>query len=332
DLKEREDDPAGYLVRYSPSVRATWEDFSNGDVDVSRYVTAMRGEQERMGMPSQDLLPNAYAEDMAARISAAGAEGMTSMLQNEASRWGSAWPQVYGQLAPKMTDIAAVIGSGIPTYAADALASTAGLKTTELQSMIPPGETLKDYRDAVADTFEEFNRSFPVDAARTVDAFNDAAIRLAIRNRQQGMSQSNAVKAAYKDLVSNYELNEFRGVTYRVPNQFDPGLVEDGAEELLRSFYARSASISTEGAGSSEEELRGQFNAYIRDNAYWMTAPDESGLRLYVDGGPVITGNGPVQHTWDEITGAATKYRNERRQLIQESEADQSRALREGLR
>jgi hypothetical protein len=424
DLREREADPAGYLVRHSPSVQATWADLVNGSGDASRYVTAVRGEQERLGLPPGDLLPDAYAEDIAARITNAGAEGMTGMIRTEAERWGKSWPDVYGQLAPKMTDVAAVIGSGIPTHAADALASTAGLKSTELTAMIPAGNTQKDIQDGIASTFADFNQSFPVDAARTVGAFNDAGQRLAIRYMQQGMSRGTAITKAYEDLAGSYELvrNQNRGVMYRVPrNQYNPALIEGGAEGALRDFYVTSAGIDmgdelpttwdgypairnpdgsfstrltatvtaddlnagkptniptiwqgrkvsekeairmaiesgqdfpsfdsiddavtaaknlSESIGrnrpiQAEEEYKAQFNEYVRENGYWMTAPDESGLRLYVDGGPLVSGDGPVQYTWEELTAKGTERDNKRRQRLRDAEADQDRAMREGLR
>jgi hypothetical protein len=427
DLRERADDPAGYLVRHSPAVQATWKDLVNGTGDASRYVTSVRGEQDRLGLPPGDLLPDDYATEVAARIANAGAEGMVGMIRGEADRWGNAWPEVYGQLAPKMTDAAAVIGSGIPTYAADALASTAGLKTNELQAMIPSGITKKDIDDEVAKQFDEFNQSFPVDAARTVSAFNDAATRLAIRYMQQGTgSASAAVEKAYNDLVTHrdgYQLvrNSTRDVTYRVPKQYDPSVVEGGAESLLSQYYVRSSGIDlatdlpttwdgypairnvdgsfstritatvttsdlndgrptniptiwqgkklseaeairraaesgidfpafesidsavtaakelSESIGAarptqSEEDLKAQMNAYVHENGYWMTTPDESGLRLYVDGGPLVTGDGPVQYTWDEIAAKGMEGTARRQQLIRDSQADQDRALREGLR
>ncbi len=335
DLREREADPAGYLVKHSPAVQATWKDLISGSTDASRYVTAVRGEQERLGLPPGDLLPDMYADEVAARITNAGAEGMVGMIRTESERWGKAWPDVYGQLAPKMTDIAAVIGSGIPTYAADALASTAGLKTNELQAMIPAGVAKKDIEDDVSSTFADFNQSFPVDAARTVGAFNDAAMRLAIRYMQQGDNRGNAVEKAFADLVDkNYwsSRNANRGVSYRVPKNLDPGLVEGGAEQLLKSFSTTSGGIETSGAAVSEEELKAQMNDYVRANGYWMTAPDESGLRLYVDGGPLVDGNGPVQYTWDEIAQKGMEPLMRRQQMLRESQTDQDKALREGLR
>jgi hypothetical protein len=335
DLRERAADPAGYLVKHSPAVQATWKDLVSGESDASRYVTAVKGEQDRLGLPPGDLLPDMYADEVAARISNAGAEGMVGMIRTESQRWGNAWPDVYGQLAPKMTDVAAVIGSGIPTHAADALASTAGLKTTELQAMIPAGTAKKDIEDDVSSLFAEFNQSFPVDAARTVGAFNDAAFRLSIRYMQQGDNRGNAVKKAYADLVDkSYWLsrNENRGVYYRVPKNLDQSLVEGGATQALREFYARSGGINATGAAVPEEELKAQLSDYVRENGYWMTAPDESGLRLYVDGGPMVDGNGPVQYTWDELARLGLKPRAKQQQRIQESQEDQNRALREGLR
>jgi len=336
DLREREADPVGYLVRHSPSVQATWKDLANGTGDADRYVTSVRGEQERLGLPPGDLLPDDYAAEVAARIANAEAEGMVGMIRTEADRWGTAWPEVYGQLAPKMTDVAAVIGSGIPTHAADALASTAALKTTELQAMIPSGTTKKDIDEEISSQLDEFNQSFPVDAARTVSAFNDAATRLAIRYMQQGSgSASAAVKKAVADLTGNYSFvrNSTRDVTYRVPAQYDSSTIEEGADETLRKFYVSSSGIDLGISQThNEEEIKAQFNDYVHENGYWMTTPDESGLRLYVDGGPLVTDDGPVQYTWDQITTIGMQHRGERQKLMRESEADQDRARREGLR
>ncbi len=332
DLKEREDDPAGYLVRHSPAVQATWVDFSNGG-DVQRYLTAVRGEQERLGLPSGDLLPNDYADAVASRISQSGAEGMTNLIQSEAQRWGTSWPQVYGQLAPKLTDIAAVIGSGIPKYAADALASTSGLKTNELQAMIPPGTTLKDVRDKVAGQMEEFNQSFPVDAARTVGAFGDAAVRLTTRYMQQGNSLDGAAKKAFKDLTGAYAFREYKSVPYRVPDAYDADSIEDAATEIVRNYHAPSGSIDSSGSALPSEDLLPQYNEYLRDNAYWMTAPDESGLRLYVDGGPVVTGAGPVQYTWQQLTEHAMKGRQSKQEALRQERAKAlERSAQPGLR
>lgn len=418
DVKERAEDPAGYLVRHSPSVQATWQDFSNGG-DVKRYLTAVRAEQERLQLPPGDLLPDAYADEVATRISTSDAEGMTALIQTEAERWGQAWPEVYGQLAPKMTDIAAVIGSGIPDYAADILASTSGLKTSELEAGLPTDIKRKDVDDSVRSQFEQFNQSFPIDASRTVGAFNDSAARLAMGYMQKGSSLADATKKAFTDLVGNYEINEFRSVPYRVPKTESAAIIEDGAEDIMRNFSAPSGSIEQdrvttwdgypairnedgsfstrltatvttsdlnagkptniptiwrgqklsereaiaeavksgetfptfetidEAVGAAKElsesigqrsyvaheELMTQYNEYIRDHGYWMTTPNESGLRLYVDGGPVVKGDGPIEYTWQQLTERAMTYRTKREELARKQRAEAAeRSLQPGLR
>lgn len=308
DLKEREDDPAGYLLRHSPTVQEAWQEFQTGG-DVGLYVKAVKGEQDRLKLPTGDLLPDEYATQIASSISQADAEGMTNLIQSEAQKWGDAWPDVYGQIAPKLSDIAAVIGSGIPKHAADALASTAGLKTNELSAMIPPGTTLKDVRDTVAGEFADFARSFPVSAARTVGAFNDSAVRLTAKYMQQGMGKGDAAARAYEAIAGNYTLNDFRNVTYRVPRSVDADSVEEAATDYLSEFTAVSGDIDTSGSPFPEESLLVNQTQYIRENAYWMTSPDESGLRLYVDGGPVISQNRPVEYTWQQLTQKAIEWR-----------------------
>jgi hypothetical protein len=312
-MDAREKDPAGYLVQHSPVVRATWQTLQEQSTPeaVEDYLRAVRAERDRLGIANDDLLPQAFAQSLVDQIQSGPAEGIADRIEQEAVRWGAAWPEVYGQVADDLSDIALVIGSGIRKHAATALAATMFLKDSDLKALLPPSTTWNDVQLRVDDEFADFTRSLPPEAARTVNAVKDAAVRLAVKYRSEGHSLSNAVERAYRDLIgSQYEMREFRGVMLRIPATLDADLIESGARSLIEQFTPSPGSILVPpGAVISEEEYTTAFAEYVREHGYWMTRPDALGVRLYVDGAPV---NGPVDVTWAQLEEAASAAEAER--------------------
>jgi hypothetical protein len=124
-MTQRDKDPAGYLMQNSPTVQRAWSAFSQDPSKAPSYLSAITAEKERLGIAGNDVLPNAYVQGLADEIeSEKTAEGLARRIAAETQRWGDAWPDVYGQLAAKLNDVAMVIGSGIPESAATSLAAT----------------------------------------------------------------------------------------------------------------------------------------------------------------------------------------------------------------
>jgi len=70
----------------------------------------------------------------------------------------------------------------------------------------------------------------------------------------------------------------------------------------LAEFQPDSSSLAIPpGAALSAEEYAGRYARYVRENGYWVTSPSSNGLRLYVDGSPVVTATGPVDVPWADL-------------------------------
>jgi hypothetical protein len=308
-LTERAKDPAGYVVSSSPAARDAWgaiaqaENPEQRDAATANYLRVVRAERERLQIKGTDVLPNAYAESVVDRINGAtSAEALASDIEAEAQRWGAAWPQVYEQLAPKMSDTAAVIGSGIPRAAAVNLASVANLKEAELKALLPPGTKWSDIEESVASQFEDFQRSLPASATRMQSAFQQSATRLAARYMNNNESRSDAVKHAYRDLVlSQYQMIEFRGTAMRVPTTLEGDAAENGAAIALEQYAATSADLIQRTGGGTDEEHLEDFTDYVHDHGYWITNPSGTGIRLYVDGAPVPSAGGSFDVSWERL-------------------------------
>jgi hypothetical protein len=300
-LAERDRDPAGYLVQHSPAVREEWAALTaDPSTSPDAYLSAVRAERERLGLPGTDVVPAAYAAQIAETVNTSTAENLATTFETLAAQWGSAWPDLYAQIADDVPGTALVIGAGIPRAAATALAATARLKDAELKAMLPPSTTWADLENEVNASFVDFQSSMPVEAVRTTAAVKDAAVRLALKYMNDGAGMGDAVEKAHRDLVdSQYELVELRGATIRVPVGVNADQVEQVADDRLRRLeLPQSALVVPEGGALTAEDYQARYGEYVRDNGYWLTNPSSTGIRLYVDGGPVA---GPIEMTWDEL-------------------------------
>lgn len=320
-LTERQKDPAGYLMTHSPPVQQAWAAFQGDSEKAPAYLSAVRAEKERMGMGGTAILPDAYVQGIADQLNTAQtAEQLASRVDQEVSRWGEAWPEVQGQLSGKVSDLTLVMGSGIPRSASVALASASRLKDSELKAMLPASTKWADVEADVDSRFSDFQRSLPPEAARTWNAVRDSAVRLSVKYMNDGNSRGDAVKKAYADLVeSQYNLMEFRGATVRVPANLNADRIETGSRQALSEFTPAPGSLVVpDGAALTAEEYAGTWTAYVREKGYWVTRPDAKGVRLYADGGPIVTGTGPVDFSWAELDAKAGEAESAREQRQRE--------------
>jgi hypothetical protein len=286
-LKERQDDPAGYLTQHAPSTQKAWAAFQSDEGARDAYFAAIEADRERLGLPKGDILPNAYAKSLTDEINnPKSAEQLASLMGDLAEQWGDRWPDVHAQIAKDLPDMAAVIGSGIDRSAAVTLASTAKLKDKELEAMLPPSVKWGDVQADVASAFDEVRRSFPAEGARTYQAIHDSATRLAVSYMQAGSSKENAIGRAYRELIgSQYEIGEVKDVPFLIPRQFDAGDVEDEAQRLIDDFKPTPDMIAVP-VGEDPARFLERATKTMREDAYWVARGDGQGVRMYMGARP----------------------------------------------
>jgi hypothetical protein len=307
-LREREADPGGYLTQHSTSVGEAWKALQSADPDdteaaAKNYLRSVRAEKERLGITSQDVLPDSYASAVVDSITRPqNAESMANRMASEAQRWGSAWPDVYKQVQKKLPDAALVIGSGIPKRAADTLALMSSKSPDELKTLVPAGHTMNDLEKDVTEELADLTSTFGPEGATTLNAVRNSTVKTAVGYMASGASYKDAIAKAAADLANDkYTYQNFRDQTYRVPAEFDGELIDDGASYFLQN-YAQAPGTVQVPPGTPEASILAQASDAIRRGGYWRTAPDESGLRLYVNTGVVPGPNGkPVQLSWAEL-------------------------------
>jgi hypothetical protein len=329
-LTAREKDPAGYLVQNSPTVKSAWtalheaRDEDQGDAAQS-YLRAVNAERERLGIASLEVLPKSYAEAIVAELTRPQEnQNLAAKIAAEAERWGPAWPRVYRQVAKDLPDTALVIGAGIPQRAANALATVTTLTDEQIKAQVLTiGTTWKDLQDKVDGELAEMGSTFGPEGAPTLTAIRSSAQKLTAAYMAQGSSLSEAATQAAKDLANErYAFNSFRGRTYRVPVDIDADLVDEGATLALSQFTAMTGTVQRD-PGQPEETTLSQATERIRRSGYWVTAPDESGLRLYVNGQPVpMPGGRPLQLTWEELRTLGAERELQMQEALQRAESE----------
>lgn len=244
--KAKQDDPADFLIRRTDFGADAYKQFQTLMADknatpemktsyAGMYAEKMKAEQLRLGIPADkvNIVPSAYIDQLAARLNNptqnGGSLAVSQGIEAEAKLWGSHWPEVYGQLAPKVQPVVRVIGSGVKPDAAQALAD---LMNFSLSDILKDQDTEKNgaIKKDVLDAFKPLAGSMGgQDGA--ISVFNDfrgQAEKLAARYVISGMTSRDAATKAFDDLVGfKYTFQE----GYRVPKDpnIDPKEVMAGA-------------------------------------------------------------------------------------------------------
>jgi hypothetical protein len=138
---------------------------------------------------------------------------------------------------------------------------------------------------------------------QAVATIQDAAYRLALQYRVQGMDDDDAAKkAALEVFAGRYNV---RG-TFRVPVRYDADLVEEGTVKAVeRLAETGDVEIFVPGdSGLTEDAVRRRVATMIKTRGRWVVDENEGGMYLTVGGKEVRNKNGqPVWFGFDVFEG-----------------------------
>lgn len=325
--KQMADDPAAYAARYSQPVSQAWtklqqtpaDDMAAKSAAAAAYVNATLAEQQRLGVLSPTVIPKGVAESIVRQFYQQdnGGQNAAVLIQQQAQLWGKHWPAVYGQMAKDLPSSALVIGSGLKPQAAEMLARASTMKQSDLEDGLVKTD-ITAMKDKLQDALTEFRTSVAplAGGAQTFNVFNEQITKLATMYMRAGDSASKASERAYHDVIgSKYEFvsnSNNKSVSYRVPLEVDPSAVAKGADRVMATIGAMDIATPPSLAGLNQVQAKTAFVAQIKNDGYWVTAPDnkrnaESGLALYINGAAVLDSKGqPIFRSWDELRASAS--------------------------
>lgn len=319
-------DPAAYVATYSPGIQKSYGAYSENPEDpaaAQRYAQAAIAEQSRLGVANPQILPKEQASAIAQSFYTKPEEGekLAALIQQERDKWGRYWPKVAGQLMQaKMPSAAIAIARGMDPGAATRLASVSAVPIAEMKKGVdkPPADVTGELTSNMSD----FRKTLDgvVGAENTFSAMYDAAERLSYVYLRQGKSTEEATKQAYDEVLgAHYEFGQVNNRKFRVPVGQDMDAIESGATAALSKVRGLKPPIAV--GSSSAEAAASDLSRVIAKRGYWVTSANgERGLALFLDGAPVLRGDGSVYElTWDQLATAAEERRQEANRKAQQN-------------
>lgn len=323
-IKAYTDDPARYVLTYTPAVReaytamqATLNDPQatpeQQQIASSNFYTAMTAEQTRIGGKPAGVLPKQYVESVAsafAQEDPQGGSNAAAMVNQLAQQWGPKWGAVSAELGDALPPVARTIASGVAPAPAALLVEASSLKHNELVAGLPPGSE-SSVTDALSSVIAPLRTVFAPAAnggRQFADLYNSTKL-LALTYVRQGMPASEAADKAFNDVVA--ERYEFAD-TYMVPRDQAVDEIMSGAAAYLSDIPPESLAVDARDLrGRTPEEYRAEVARSLANQGFWGNAPRDAGLQLYgPNGQPVMRADGePYVLSWQELQGHQYRIR-----------------------
>lgn len=211
-------------------------------------------------------------------------ESSVAVIQSVAQSFGKYAEPVMQQVQKSAYPTLQVVMATENPRAANALWQNRSVKTSDLRGSFE--KTSTDSADSSwNDQAKEFAATMVVQPGGTAiwNNFNEQGKRLTYINMQRGMSESDAAKQAYQDILGSQYQTES---TWRMPNTAGQDLkdVEDGAKKYLTDLRPEQIMPLIGDPRLPDNVNREQSISRIRENGQWVTNSDETGLTLMMNG------------------------------------------------
>ncbi|MEX5343096.1 hypothetical protein [Pseudomonas sp. I2] len=304
-MKQQQEDPAGYVAKYSAPVREAFAAAQQAGTPEAfqAYADATLAEQQRLGVQSPKLLPDAAADQIAAGFNAqvAGGENAATLIEQQQAQWGKNFPLIAQQLGKKLPPEAQVIATSLPKDLAERMASVANLSEADLKKGLDKG-VASSVTEAVQSAMGPFAQSLQGQAGgiNTFNTMFEAANKAALSYVRQGMDPQKAAQRVVDGMVNDkYDFFD----TYRVPKELNTAAIKRGADSALESIGAADLMALPGLIGVTDETNLEQLREAVVSGGQWVPTNDESGLSLTLNGYRVLGRDGrPITRTWDELT------------------------------
>ncbi|SBW79909.1 hypothetical protein PVE_R1G2023 [Pseudomonas veronii 1YdBTEX2] len=303
-MKQQQDDPAAYVVKYSPTVQQAFAAAQQDGTPEAyqAYARTTLAEQQRLGVTQPKLLPDAAADQMAANFNTkvSGGENAATMIEQQQELWGKDFPTVLQQMGNKLPAEAQVIATGLPKDVAERMASVAAIKDSDLNAGLQKGQK-DDIVQSVQQALVPFAESLQGQSGgiNTYSTMYKAALRTATSYVLQGENPKDAAKRVVGGMVN--DKYDFFG-TYRVPKTQDTEAVSRGATQAMRQIKPEELMPLPGFAGVTEEQNRKQLHDALQSSGQWVPNEDETGLSLTLNGYRVRGADGkPITRSWADL-------------------------------
>ena len=300
-LKARESDPGTWLQKNSNVAQSAFQMYQNGQASGEYLVSRLQAEKDRLNIVSKKVLPDTMIDNILTKIDNNN-ESSVQAIQAVAQSFGKYSDQVMQQVQKSAFPALQVVMATENPRAANALWQNRSVKTSDLRGSFEKS-TADSADSSWNDQAKEFAGTMIIQpgGAAVWNNFNEQGKRLTYINMQRGMSESDAAKQAYQDILgSQYQTTD----TWRMPNTSGQDLrdVKDGASKYLGDLKPEQIMPLIGDPRLPEVVNREQSISRIRDNGQWVTNSDETGLTLMMNGLLVNGADGkPISVRFSEL-------------------------------
>lgn len=275
-------DPAQWAMQNSTAVQSAYNNMNSAvdpaakQVATQQYYSSVLAEQQKQGVVTPKLLTNQEVQQTTDIFKQGNSNSIVQQVNGLRQKYGSNFGTVNAQLAadpaypPTVIPITNIDDSNVQQR----IAASMNLSHDQMTAGY-----IKSDQDAVnaavGKSLTPFLSSMPVsmDNSKTRDGYTQAMQGLTYSYMRQGISQSNAVQLATKDVLSKYTFtnnNATSAITIRIPNSELPNQVMGGANTAVANFDTTGTNIPP------------TYKNAFQNKAIWTTLPDETGLSLKV--------------------------------------------------
>ena len=288
-------DPAGFVLR-DPVVQAALEDaqtLPNDPALAQRAALVSLDAQERAGLPESDrrVLTASQARAQVAQIEdpETGARGQAQIIDGLSDLYGPQFRIAYRDLVREGLSegrqvLAALGDSPLAPMLARALDDGDKALIDALGRDGP--DIVKTVEDGVRQSLAEYTTTiFNADqnlvgrAVPFTEGIIKGVVTLALALVVRGEDENTAVEKASEAILSQYEFQD----GYRVPVEFDAGAVAGTAAETLNNLETLDIAPAFPSSDLPADIILAATLQGIRDNGFWVTNEDETGLVLLID-------------------------------------------------
>lgn len=319
-LAARKNDPAGYAVQNSESLKGQRAALESPDVPAEarpamtqKYVRESLAEQTRLGVAEPQVLTPRQADGIAMRaMKATRPEDSANLIAGLEAEYGEFFPRVFNQLVKegKLAGEMLIIPNLPNQTAREAVSRLARVKESDLVQGIE-GADQKAVKEAVTATLSEFSKTIPLmtqQSAGVVNAYETTLRKLAYQFIQSGTKPSEAAEQAKVMLLGQYV---FEGTT-RFPKSVDSSAMMTGASRMLAKDLDNIDLPKDDTGSRTGPELLTEWKSTVRARPEWFTNQKDSGVELWTVGKDgvrrrVTRGGQAVSYTWEELSAVQTR-------------------------
>lgn len=327
EITKRKTDP-GQAVRdaFPTTVGVRWQAYEEkpSPETLQAALKASEVAQTTLGIPAlsgrrEGLMPVNLARNIAGNIASAPPGEAYKQLQSWGDQFGPYWNKAFRQMSnllPPSMKVAAIMPD---PAAASLLIETSRQDPNKIRKALDvPASGANSLAHIIATDPEMIDLRQSLSQRQggggTADAVAQSVETLALGLMQtQGItSMSEAVDTALKRVIKDkYAIGHVNDRPFHVQANRDIGPIEQGAAAIMQGMKPGDFDLPPDvPRGMTRDDANAQWATAIRDNGYWVTNDDASGLILYAarNGGlgvPVKIKGKPVMHTWDELQRAS---------------------------